>query len=240
MGVVLFGASGAYYTDSLEETLNISESFGVNVTVNTGMTETLSIQDSFEAFVPEMMEKPLFFLRFGGESFIPMSSFQIQMTVLWAGIEGGSAGSIFYGPKVSTYKCAASVVVPGFKYYDEISADPNSFRIYMGYLHRGSVVIQLKCMADVITSTFNTEEMVDDLNINVSGQRKQGNAVKTLTILNPQQRNAEDGKFTFKYARTNPFIRPGDILQTETEIFQVDRVTHAVSSNSMSMSISGA
>lgn len=133
-----------------------------------------------------------------------------------------------------------SVVIPGTDYAGAISARPNGEMIvYMNY-YSGELLLQKEEIIRADLENINTSKGAKSRSIVLTGHKTMTTGGKTITLRNPTYRNLYQGKYTYRCATPDIFLRPGDTVICGDDAFDVELITYVVSVAQQSMEITGA
>jgi hypothetical protein len=150
---------------------------------------------------------------------IPMSSFQSRLR----------SGDPTY----------LSIVVPSVNYAGAVSARPNGELIVYMHYYSGGLLLQTEEIIRVDLEDINISEGSKSKSIVLTGHKTQTTGGKTVTLKNPTYRNLYQGKYTYRCATPDIFLRPGDTVVCGEDIFTANLITYIVSVAQQSMEVSG-
>jgi len=150
---------------------------------------------------------------------IPMSSFQARLR----------SGDPTY----------LSIVVPGMDYASAISARPNGEMIVYMHYYSGGLLLQTEEIIRVDLEDINISQGAGSTSIVLTGHKTQTTGGKTVMLRNLTYRNLYQGKFTYRCATPDIFLKPGDTVICGDDEFAVDFITCVVSVAQQSMEVSG-
>ena len=132
-----------------------------------------------------------------------------------------------------------SVVAPGMDSAAAISARPNGeMIIFMNYCS-GGILLQKEEIIRADLEDINISRGTRSRSIVLTGHRTATTGGRTVTLRNPTCRNLYRGKYTYRCATPDIFLRPGDTVICGDDMFDVDLITYVVSVAQQSMEVTG-
>jgi len=132
-----------------------------------------------------------------------------------------------------------STVIPGMDYAGAISARPNGEMIVSMQYYSGKLLLQTEEIIRADLEDINISEGSKSKSIVLTGHKTQTTGGKTVTLLNPTYRNLYQGKYAYRCATPDIFLRPGDTVVCGEDTFTADLITYVVSVAQQSMEVSG-
>jgi hypothetical protein len=131
-----------------------------------------------------------------------------------------------------------SIVVPGVDYASAISARPNGEMIVSMQYYSGGLLLQTEEIIRADLEDINISEGAQNKSIVLTGHKTQTTGGKTVTLRNPTYRNLYQGKYTYRCATPDIFLRPGDTVVCGEDSFTANLITYVVSVAQQSMEVS--
>ncbi|MBN1974211.1 MAG: hypothetical protein JW787_11265, partial [Sedimentisphaerales bacterium] len=123
-------------------------------------------------------------------------------------------------------------------YAGAISARPNGEMIVFMRYCSGGLLLQTEEIIRVDLEDINVSEGSKSKSIVLTGHKTQTTGGKTVTLLNPTYRNLYQGKYTYRCATPDIFLRPGDTVVCGEDTFTANLITYVVSVAQQSMEVS--
>ena len=120
-----------------------------------------------------------------------------------------------------------SVVIPGMEYAGNIVDHANgTLRVYMVKTYRdGNRIAECIGMADM--DDIRIDEGTMHQSVTLSGYKTETHAAKTITLTGASYRMIYQGRKRYR-CQPNLYLRPGDTVVVNGDMFQADVITWAI------------
>ena len=138
--------------------------------------------------------------------------------------------SSFQARKRSGEATYLSVVIPDFAgQAAAVSARSNGeMVIELAYLIDGEESVREEILrADL--EDIRTDEGPTNRAITLTGHKTQSFGSKIVTLENPVYKNVTSGKITYRFAKMDPYLNPGDTCRVGDDEFEVDYIVYMAS-----------
>lgn len=219
---------------SLTETIGISEDINIAFLQNAVFNETVAITEflnvaldiplNWIALANQGLTKELYYFTLTGDADgttdieIPISSFQARKRT-----------------GESTY---LSVIIDDYATYAAaIAARANGEMIVeMAYQYGGETSIRQEILrADL--ETINLYQGGLNRSINLVGHKTQTFINRSVTLENPTYESTVESRRTFRFAKCDPYLNPGDTLVVGADSMTIDHIIYMISDGHKSMEV---
>ncbi|HET56883.1 MAG TPA: hypothetical protein ENN35_00390 [Deltaproteobacteria bacterium] len=162
-------------------------------------------------------------------------------------LTGGNDGTTDVAIPISSFQARLrsgdptylSVVAPGTDSAAAISARPNGEMIVSMNYCSGGILLQREEIIRADLEDINISRGTRSRSIVLTGHRTATTGGRTVTLRNPTSRNLYRGKYTYRCATPDIFLRPGDTVICGGDTFDVDLITYVVSVAQQFMEVTG-
>ena len=224
----------AWLYPNISETVVITEN--INPSIGNYVSETQNVR--IEEYVRAALDIPT--------SWIALSNQGLTKEKYYFTLTGDADGTTDIEIPITSFQARKrtgeatylSVIIRGFETYaSAVAARANGEMIVeMNYEYDGQSSIRQEILrADL--EDIKLYEGANNRSIGLTGHKIQTFANRSVTLENPTYKATVEGKRTFRFAKCDPYLNPGDTLVVGADSMTVDYITYIVSSSYKSIEV---